>query len=49
VHRTHFTLDDTSNLIMDVDIAVFHEILTFMYAVLEDHLKTAKGKSLFSQ
>jgi hypothetical protein len=34
---------------MDVDIAVFQEMQTFMYAVLEDHLKTDKGKSLVSQ
>lgn len=33
----------------DADVAVFHEIQTFMYAILEYHLKTDKWTSLVSQ
>jgi hypothetical protein len=49
MHHTHLGLDENYIPKNDVDIAVFKEIQTFMYAVLEDHLKTDKGKSLVSQ
>ena len=48
MHRTHLVLDETYVPSTDVEIAVFKEMQTFMYAVLEDHLKTDKGKSLVS-
>jgi hypothetical protein len=32
-----------------IDVALFKEMQTFMYAVLQKHLKTDKGKSLVSQ
>jgi hypothetical protein len=32
----------------DAEKALFKEMQIFMYAVLEDHLKTNKGKSLVS-
>jgi hypothetical protein len=35
--------------VLDFVKAVFHEMQTFMYAVLADHLKTDRGKSLVSQ
>jgi hypothetical protein len=44
LHHTHLVLDENYIPKINVDIAVFKEILTFMYAVLEDHLKTDKGK-----
>jgi Reverse transcriptase (RNA-dependent DNA polymerase) len=49
MHHTHLVLDETYLPKTDVDIAVFAEMQTFMYAVLQDHLKTDKGKSLVSQ
>lgn len=49
MHHTHLVLDENYIPKNDVEIAVFKEIQTFMYAVLEDHLKTDKGKSLVSQ
>jgi hypothetical protein len=32
-----------------IDVALFKEMQTFMYAVLQEHLKTNKWKSLVSQ
>ena len=49
MHHTHLVLDDTYIPKTDVDVAVFKEMQTFMYAVLEEHMKTDKGKSLVSQ
>jgi hypothetical protein len=49
MHHTHLVLDETYVPSTDEAVAVFKEIQTFMYAVLEDHLKTDKGKSLVSQ
>jgi hypothetical protein len=49
MHHTQYVLDESYATTADVDIAVFKEMQTFMYAVLEDHLKTDKGKSLVSQ
>ena len=48
MHHTHHVLDAMYVPQTDVDVAVFKEMQTFMYAVLEDHLKTDKGKSLVS-
>ena len=49
MHHTHNILDEGYVPKNDMDKAIFKEIQTFMYAVLEDHLKTDKGKSLVSQ
>jgi hypothetical protein len=49
MHHTHLVLDENYVPTTANDIAVFQEIQTFMYAVLEEHLKTDKGKSLVSQ
>jgi hypothetical protein len=49
MHHTEHVLDETYVPTTEIDIAVFKETQTFMYAVLEDHLKTDKGKSLVSQ
>jgi hypothetical protein len=49
MHHTHFVLDDTYVPKTDADVAVFKEMQTFMYAVLGEHLKTDKGRSLVSQ
>jgi hypothetical protein len=49
MHHTQHVLDEKYIPTTEIDIAVFKEMQTFMYAVLEDHLKTDKGKSLVSQ
>jgi hypothetical protein len=49
MHHTHLVLDENYKPSSPTDVAVFQEIQTFMYAVLEEHLKTDKGKSLISQ
>jgi hypothetical protein len=49
MHHTQLVLDETYIPKTDSEKAVFKEMQTFMYAVLEDHLKTDKGKSLASQ
>ena len=49
MHHTHLVLDETYSPKSEVEYAVFMEMQVFMYAVLEDHLKTGKGKSLVSQ
>ena len=48
MHHTHLVLDEGYYPKTDNERAVFKEMQTFMYAVLEDHLKTDKGKSLVS-
>jgi Reverse transcriptase (RNA-dependent DNA polymerase) len=48
MHHTHLILDEGYYPKTDNERAVFKEMQTFMYAVLEDHLKTDKGKSLVS-
>ena len=48
MHHTHLVLDEGYFPKTDNERAVFKEMQTFMYAVLEDHLKTDKGKSLVS-
>jgi hypothetical protein len=49
MHHTHLVLDEGYHPLNDVDVSVFKEMQTFMYAVLQTHLQTGKGKSLFSQ
>jgi hypothetical protein len=49
MHHTHLVLDENYIPTTANDIAIFCEIQTFMYAVLEEHLKTDKGKSFVSQ
>ena len=44
MHHTHLVLDETYSPNSEVEYAVFMEMQVFMYAVLEDHLKTGKGK-----
>ena len=48
MHHTHLVLDEGYVPKNASEAAVFKEMQTFMYAVLEDHLKTDKGKSLVS-
>jgi hypothetical protein len=49
MHHTHLVLDENYVPQDDNEKAVFQEMQTFMYAVIADHLKTDKGKSLVSQ
>jgi hypothetical protein len=49
MHHTHLVLDENYIPKNDAERAVFKEMQIFMYAVLEEHLKTSKGKSLVSQ
>ena len=49
MHHTHLVLDEDYVPLTEVEKMVFREMNTFMYAVLESHLKTDKGKSLVSQ
>jgi hypothetical protein len=49
MHHTHLVLDEGYRPSNYVDVAVFKEMQTFMYAVLQTHLQTDKGKSLVSQ
>jgi hypothetical protein len=49
MHHTQLVLDKNYIPTTANYIAIFREIQTFMYAVLEEHLKTDKGKSLVSQ
>ena len=49
MHQTHLVLDENYSPTSEAEYAVFMEMQVFMYAVLEDHLKTGKGKSLVSQ
>jgi hypothetical protein len=46
MQHTQYVLDESYVPKSDVDIAVFKEMKTFMYAVLDDHLKTDKVKAL---
>jgi hypothetical protein len=49
MHHTQNVLDKAYVPTTETDIAMFKEDQTFMYTVLEDHLKTPKGKSLVLQ
>jgi hypothetical protein len=49
MHHTHQVLDESYVPRSETKVSVFKEQQTFMYTVLEEHLKTDKGKSLVSQ
>jgi hypothetical protein len=49
MHHTHQVLDQVYVPRSETEVSVFKEQQTFMYAILEEHLKTDKGKSLVSQ
>jgi hypothetical protein len=49
MHHTHVVLDESYVPSNKVEKAVFTEIQAFMYAVLQEHLKTNKRHSLVSQ
>jgi hypothetical protein len=49
IHHTHLVLDSDYSLTNAIDVALFKEMQKFVYAVLQEHLKTDKGKSLVSQ
>ena len=46
MHNMHSVLDEVFAPNSDVEAALFKEMQSFMYDVLEDHLKTDKGKLL---
>jgi hypothetical protein len=49
MHHTHLVLDADYSPTNAIDVALFKEMQTFMYAVLQERLKTDKGKSLVSK
>jgi hypothetical protein len=49
MHHTHLVLDETYAPKNNEEKAVFQEMQIFMCAVMEEHLKTDKGKSLVSK
>jgi hypothetical protein len=49
LHHTHLILDEEYTPTTVIEKALFQEMQVFMYAVLEEHLKTDKGKSLVSE
>jgi hypothetical protein len=49
MHHTHLILDEGYTPTTVIEKALFQEMQVFMYAVLEEHLKTDKGKSLVSE
>jgi hypothetical protein len=49
MHHTHLVLDANYSPSSAIDVDLFKEMQTVMYAVLQEHLKTNKGKSLVSQ
>jgi hypothetical protein len=48
MHQTDLVLHEKYIPKTDFEKALFKEMQTFMYAVLEEHLKTDKGKPLVS-
>jgi hypothetical protein len=48
MHQKGLVLDENYIPKTDAEKALFREMQTFMYAVLEDHMKTDMGKSLVS-
>jgi hypothetical protein len=40
MHHTHLVLDASYSRTNKIDVSLFKEMQTFMYAVLQDHLKT---------
>jgi hypothetical protein len=49
MHHNHQVLDEVYVPKSETKVSVFQEQQTFMYAVLKEHLKTDKGKSLVIQ
>ena len=49
MHHTHRVLDEHYVPKTPIEISLFQEMQTFMYAVYEEHLKTVTGKSLVSR
>jgi hypothetical protein len=49
MHHMHLVLDANYSPAKAIDVALFKEMQTLMYAVLQISLKTDKGKSLISQ
>jgi hypothetical protein len=49
MHHTNKVLDDMYFPTLAIEMAVFKKTQSFMYVVLEEHLKTVKGKLLLSQ
>ena len=46
MHHTYRVLDESYVPKTPIEISLFQEMQTFMYAVFEEHLKTDTGKSL---
>jgi hypothetical protein len=49
MHHTHLVLDETYVSNTDEEKPVLQEKQIFMYVIMEEHLKTDKGKSLVSK
>jgi hypothetical protein len=49
MHHTHFALDANYGQTNKINVSLFEEMQTIMYAALQEHLKTDKEKSLVSQ
>jgi hypothetical protein len=49
MHHTHLVLDETYVPKTDEEKVIFQEMKVFMYAIMEEHLKTDNGKSLVSK
>jgi hypothetical protein len=49
MHHTHVVLDEYYVPQDDSATAIFHDMHIFMYAVMQEHLKTDRGESLISQ
>jgi hypothetical protein len=49
MHHTHLVLDETYVPKTDEEKSVFQEMQILMYAIMEQHLKTDKGKLLVSK
>jgi hypothetical protein len=48
MHHTHLVLEANYSPTNAIDVALFKEMQKFMYAALQEHLKTDKGESLVS-
>jgi hypothetical protein len=49
MNHMHLVSDTKYNLKIAINVALFEDMQTFMYAVLQEHLNIDKGKSLVSQ
>jgi hypothetical protein len=49
MHHTHLFLVANNIPANAIDVALYKEMQTLMYAVLQEHLKTNRGKLLVSQ